>query len=262
MNKSHLYPGFKYANYLPSIATQRLIQKEMLQSILDTASNVSLLSLGCAFGDEMNVLLYDRANEYEEVWAIDLAPVEKDVCQQPFALELGRRFQWRQIDLLEVEDLPNFGTFTVTQCGFTFHDVKPENKDRAFSILANSVRQGGWVVFSDIFVDAVTDGYDSQSYKLQVESIYNSFLDEASDANERGILDDQRLAALVGDGSLPGLRRSLNEAIQGSRDFFETLTQTQRRMTLAGLHVQRVVQNMINSRLTVILAKRPGALPE
>jgi hypothetical protein len=262
MNESHLYSGFKYASYLPSIRVQRFIQRRILHGLLHQNGNASLLSIGAAFGDELNELLAGVENEDLKVYAIDLAYVNEEIYEQPFAIKLGKRFQWLQIDLLEAESIDGFGKFAVTQCGFTLHDIQPNDKKRAFMVLANSVREGGWIILSDIFItNPAAEDFNSPSYKAEVDSIYSFFLGEASDAHAKGILDERGLAALIGDANYPGLRRSLADALKGSRDFFETLTQTQQRLTSAGLIVQQVISNTVNPKLAVVLARRPNTLP-
>ena len=263
MSESHLFRGFRFAGRLPSIKAQRNIQSHLICELIRDYQIRVFLSIGCAFGDELNEFHTSCKHLRSlDVVAIDLADVNRELHRQAFARALGQRLLWKQVDLLDIRSLPRYGIFDIVQCGFVLHDICRPDKEQAYQVLADSVRSGGWLILSDMFPMFS----DSQSgivreYASEVKKLYESFIVEANSARERGILSSDEWTALVGDGHSPGLKSNLHEALNGSRDFFETQSQTERRLVQAGFVIERVIQNPINSRLAVILASRARTLP-
>lgn len=259
MNESHLFRGFRYAGRLPSIETQRTIQSSLLSELIRNHDIGLFLSVGCAFGNELNefYLLSEHFRNLDVV-AIDLADVNHEIHSQAFALSLGQRLKWEQLNLLDVQSLRGYGTFDVVQCGFVLHDICRPDKEQAYQVLSDSVGLGGWLILSDMF-PASPNG-TAKEYLSEVKKLYESFIAEANSARERGILSVDEWNDLVGDGYGPGLQRNLQEALTGSRDFFETQSRTECRLVESGLVIEKVIQNPINSRLAVILASRPRIL--
>lgn len=245
---SHLYRGFRFAGFLPSVHTQREIQGRLLFDLRPQR----LLVVGCAYGDELAQLLsaIDYQNSSLNVTAIDLAPVEEELRSQDFASVLGSRLQWMRVGLLDTVRVPKYGRFDIVQCGFVLHDIDYRYKDRAMFVLSKAVRPGGHVIISDIFLSCAIQN------ELETCSIYDFFLSEADSARRNGRLRENEWRLLVGDGKLPGLLRSKDEALQGTRDFFDTPSELKDRATKAGLEVVRMVTNSVNSRLRVMVMRR------
>ncbi len=263
MSESHLFRGFRFAGRLPSIEAQRNIQSSLISELIRDYQIGLFLSIGCAFGNELNEF-YASCEHFRslDVVAIDLADVNRELHSQAFARALGQRLEWEQLDLLDIRSLPRYGMFDIVQCGFVLHDICPPDKEQAYQVLADSVRLGGWLILSDMFpLFSDSPSGIAKEYVSEVKKLYESFIAEANSARERGILSADEWNALVGDGHSPGLKSNLHEALTGSRDFFETQSQTERRLVQAGLVIERVIQNPINSRLAVILASPARTLP-
>lgn len=248
MTESHLYPGFRFAGALPSVLRQRRIQAQMLRAL----SPRRLLVVGCAQGDELSELLSEinLDNADFTVTATDLCDVEEVLRSHDYAISLGPRLHWMQLDLLEAERVSGYGDFDVVQCGFVLHDIRPEMKDRALALMSRAVKTGGHLIISEI---CLKEGSDPASEAIE---IYDVFLREADEARRKGLLQPHEWGLLVGDGESPGLLRTKREAMDGDRDFFETRSELIRRIQRAALEMSETVVNEMNSRLTVLLLRR------
>lgn len=258
----HLYPGFRHAGRLPSIASQRKIQRDIINDIMEEHCVDSILSVGCAYGNELDEILSLKQGSDVLVCAIDVVDVHDEIYKLGVAKKLGTRLEWSQIDLLDAHSLTSYGTFSVVQCGFVLHDIDYNQKAIAYTVLAHALRPGGWLVFSDIFPTHPSSRIHTniEDYRSEVTFVYNSFIAEANNAKRQGILSEDEWQDLVGDEHRPGLKNTLRGAITGSRDFFETLPETKRRLVQAGFFVEEVITNPINSRLAVIVASRSPTL--
>lgn len=245
---SHLYPGFRFAGALASVDMQRRLQ----QDALATLPVRQLLSVGCGYGDELDVMLDGNVarDDSFRVFGIDLADVADEVRARPNVARLGDRFKFGRLGLLDVESIEGFGSFDVVQCGFVLHDIDPEDKELAIDKLARAVRPGGCLLISDIFL---SDG----DVPREIESIYDEFIAEAHDALRRGQLERDQYEALAGDGACPGLIRSRSDAMRGTRDHFEESSVLIDRARRAGLVLQQVLTNPRSGHLLVMVFTRP-----
>lgn len=253
MSDSQLYTGFRYAGSLPSIRCQRQVQAHVLSSLAPR----SILVIGCAYGDELRQLIsrVDIEDPRLTVTATDLCDVEAELREHQFARDLGSRLRWARINLLDSEQLPGYGHFDLVQCGFVLHDIPWELKDRAMEILAGAPHRRGHVLISEIFV------VGSSGYASQVTEIYDGFLREAHASLTSGALEEHCWRLLVGDGQSPGLLRSKEQAVCGSRDFFETLPSLLGRAKGCSLKERRVIRNKVNDRLAVALLRSRDGFP-
>ncbi len=248
MTESHLYPGFRFAGALPSVLKQRRIQAQMLRALCPR----QLLVVGCAQGDELSDLLSEinLDNADLTVTATDVCDVEEVLRSHRYAISLGARLHWMQLDLLEAERVSGYGSFDVVQCGFVLHDICPETKDRALEVMSGAVKPGGHLIISEI---CLKEGSDPASEAIE---IYDVFLKEADEARRTNLLQPHEWSRLVGDGESPGLLRTKREAMEGERDFFETRSELIRRAERAALEVRETVVNEVNPRLTVLLLRQ------
>lgn len=262
MSTSHLYIGFRYAGKLASVAEQRRIERSILSAVTtDHRSNV-LLSVGCAFGDEINDLLLGEPFKRRrfDITAIDSSPVGDEIFAQPFVSKPNIRFEWHQSDIFDLPLLNKYGSFDITQAGFVLHDIDCSNKDIAIRLLAQALRPHGHLILSDIFTDG-RQAKRHETLRRQVEHIYDQFLEEADQALRVGDLNEEQWHSLVGDGKNPGLKATRNEAIAGFRDFFESVEETSARLRNAGFTEVQVVTNPINSYLSVLAAQVKNGPP-
>jgi SAM-dependent methyltransferase len=254
MNESHLYEGFRYASALSSIGAQRDIQKRLLRELQPR----EILVIGCAHGDELSHIVsdIDIGNSEISVAAIDLSDVREPLYSHEFARLLGSRLQWRQLDLMKAAELPAYGRFDVVQCGFVLHDIPWELKDRAMGVLLDALRPGGHLLISEIVAKPDCD------YRSEIGGIYDVFVDEANEALNSGLLDQDGWRQLVGNEAGPGLLQSKAKALQEGRDYFDTLDTLIGRAEDAGLRTQGVIWNDINDRLAVAVLKREGSIAQ
>ena len=242
---THLYAGFRHAGALASVHAQRDSQRRVLALL----PGARLLIVGSAFGEEANCILYGTSR-WMTVVAIDLADLASQVRRQPGLSALGSRLSCGQCDLLDAHTVQGYGGFDVAQCGFVLHDVRPQEKQHAMRQLAFAVRPGGHVIVSDIFSPM------DQRQVSHAARVYDVFLREAVTARYLGHLTSRDFDELVGDGGGPGLLRSREEAVQGSRDFFESMEETIARARCEGLLLQGVGRNPSNADLAVLLFRR------
>jgi len=246
---SHLYPGFRFAGALASVDAQRRLQRDALA----TLPLQHLLSVGCGYGDELELMLGGRegGDDALRVLAVDLADVGHEVGSLPNVARLGERFRFQRLGLLDAEAINDFGGFDVVQCGFVLHDIEPHDKGRAIATLARAVRPGGYLLVSDIFLSE--GGGDAR----EIGSIYDLFIAEARDALDRRRLNRGQYEALIGDSACPGLIRSRCDAMRGTRDHFEKPSALVHRARQAGLVLHRLFTNPRSGRLLVMLFHRP-----
>jgi SAM-dependent methyltransferase len=245
--KCHLYPGFRHVGALASINAQRLVQGGLLRDVAPK----SLLIVGSGYGEELDLLVacQPSIDNWSILSIIDLADVHGDLASQPHLAELKRKPSFRRLNLLDAAELQEFGAFDCVQCSFVLHDIFPHEKDRALRALAESVRRGGHVLVSDIFVQLPEDANE-------ISEIYDGFIHEAEAAFREGGLREDEFHALVGDGNARGLKRSRREAVRGERDFFEPLDVLLERARRVALTLVDVIQNPLNARLFVLLFSR------
>jgi SAM-dependent methyltransferase len=247
---------------LASVAEQRRIESSILSGITaDHRSNV-LLSVGCAFGDELNDLLLGEPLKRRrlDITAIDLSPVGDEIFAQPFVSQPNIHLEWHQLNIFDLPLLNKYGSFDVAQVGFVLHDIDCSDKEKAFKLLAQALRPYGQLILSDIFSDCRrAERHDP--LRRQVEHIYDRFLEEANQALRVGDLNEEEWLSLVGDGRTPGLKATRKEAIAGSRDFFESVEETSERLGNAGFVEVQVVTNPINSYLSVLSAQVKNGPP-
>jgi hypothetical protein len=258
MSASHLYAGFRHAGTLPSIAGQRNVERVILSDLTADRCSTILLSVGCAFGDELNELLCDEPFERRRynITAIDLAPVGDQILDQRFVSQSNISLEWHQLDLFDLAVVENYGSFDIAQAGFVLHDIDHSKKDSAFSLLAKSLRPSGYLILSEIFTSSASPEQNApRTCYQEIEVIYDRLLKEADEMLRYGKLTKEQWSLLVGNGTEPGLQATREEATARERDYFETLEQTKTRLQDAGFRVDRVVPNPCNSYLSVIVAQ-------
>jgi SAM-dependent methyltransferase len=248
---THLYPGFRYAGVLTSIHIQREFQRKFLQGLPGT----KLLITGCAYGEEANHIV-ENVSRWTNVSAIDLAHVSAPVRRQPRLSELGSRLHCWQMDLLDIQTIAGYAHFDIAQCGFVYHDIRFEEKQRAMCQLARTIRPGGYMILSEIFCHGEHSGV-SDSVR-----VYDSFLHEAAAALDKQKLTSTQFSELIGNGETPGLLRSRSEAAEGGRDYFESIDCTITRAHAVGLQIRHVWWNPANSDLAVLVFQRPATSPD
>jgi hypothetical protein len=182
--------------------------------------------------------------------AIDLCDVEEELRAQDIARVLGERLRWNQLNLLDARELPEYGDFDVVQCGFVLHDIPWDLKDRAMMILLEALQPRGHLVISEIAARP------DRNYVSEMSEIYDAFVAEAITSRESGSLNPDSWQLLVGDGVTPGLLRSKADAIEGGRDFFDTLPRLVERAENAGLRACNIIENGKNDRLAVTVFRR------
>ena len=246
---SHLYPGFKHAGALESVQAQRILQGGILWRLAPR----KLLIVGSGYGEELNEFLgFQRSTDVcGDLSIIDLADVRSELTLQPHVVRLNSKISFRQLDLLQADELDGFGAFDIIQCGFVLHDIAPHEKDRAFENLANAIAPGGHVLVSDIFVESPGD-------VGEISGIYDRFIHEGEVALREGRLCDHEFQALVGDGIAMGLKRSRKESVRGERDSFEPLGVLLERARRAGLALVDLTPNPLNKHLFVLLFAHGG----
>jgi hypothetical protein len=251
---SHIYTGFRFVGALESIEFQREAQRSILKHLMTAYHSYSLLSVGTAFGDELDVLLDPElmktiAGVY--VAAVDCDCCVKEVSEKAFASQGKVNLSCIQSDLFSIDCVPGYGSFDAVQSGFVLHDFEYSQKDAAFRKLSQAVRIGGSMILSEIFSN------QRKAAQQETMEIYDHFLREADSALHMGRLTCPEWRDLVGAASgAPGLLRTKEEAMNGDRDFFESVAATTERLVAAGLQVTEYVNNPFYPNLSVILAQR------
>jgi SAM-dependent methyltransferase len=213
----------------------------------------SVLTVGCAYGDELAVLLRGMALSQMSVTAVDLANTARALYCFGYAQVLCPRFTFQRLDLLRAWHLSGYGRFDVVQCGFVLHDIPYPMKDHAVAIIAKSVAPGGYAVLSDFFSVRNVD------IETSLRHIYDGFIFEGKAALGHGRLKSDEWDLLAGDGTQPGLLRCRRQAMAGGRDYVDDLRTFAGRLRQAGLQMCHITLNMASSQLAVILARRPVA---
>ena len=245
MSHSHLYQGFQYAGKLQSIEYQRMVQK----NIILTIRPCNILSVGCAQGDEIETILNNESIKTTccNVTAIDIANVWSELSSKKIVKTIGKRFSWQLMDLLECNNLHDYGQYDVVQCGFVLHDIPYELKNIALYKLSKAVAHRGYLIVSDFFFTYV------RNYKEQISTLYDNFIQEAQQAMPIGRLSPLAYHQLVGDGTEAGIYRTRQEAMQGDRDYFDDMNTFMSRVNRLQLKIIGVYQNPLCSFAKVIL---------
>jgi len=253
MPYSRLYRGFRLAGALSSVKAQREYQKLVLASLPGSR----LLIVGCGFGDEAEQLLSDKSciQKWSDITAIDLADVSGELRRHEHLSMLTDKLRFHQCDLLEACCLDSYGFFDIVQCSFVLHDIRPSEKGTAMERLAAAVRYGGHIIISDIFP---LRGLKNQNAR----DVYDTFIYEALDALAVGRISSVELNELLGDGTCSGLLRSREEAIQGTRDFFESTYEIVGRAFSAGLSLISLARNIDNENLAVLVFVRQESISD
>jgi len=240
---SYLYDGFRAVVYLPSIRRQRELQSLLLQPLAIDA----VLFAGCGYGDEMATLLRKGLPAARHVVAIDIADVDEDVAEVADRIE--RPISFYDCDLLDLEDLPDSGSFELIQAGFVFHDLADDEKDEGFAVAAHTLRFGGYLLLSDFFPPPISP-----------EALYGEFIKEAERETRAGRMPRAARDEFLGDGVKPGLLRTIARAAAGERDFFDTPDMSVNRARRHGLRLVATRINDINASMrTLLFQKTPSA---
>lgn len=260
ISQTHLYRGFRHVGLLPSIMFQRQAQKKSIKESCHQDNKITMLFIGCGYGEELDALLSGHESNamVSNIIAIDIAPVESYLLDQPFVTQKNLALIWRQLNLFNIHENPEFGHFDLVQCGFVLHDIEFSNKQSAFDIIGKAVRPGGRVIVSDIYVSESALHQDAldDSYMQEVGCIYDRFLNEVQQVFKAGCLLEEDMNELLGNGQTPGLLKTSKDAMDGKRDFFDSIAQTVARMRQSGLEVDEIICNPHNDKLAVLLAHR------
>ena len=261
MNYSHLYLGFRHVGILPSIHEQRRIQRAILCDIFPLIGSGDFLSIGCGYGEELDFFLSDEGEQIpkslKELIALDIADVKNTVYLQPMISQLNSKFTFHQHDLLELDKLGLAKRPLIVQCGFVMEDIEYSCKDLAFELIREIISDDGWFIYSEMFLDNLrqSDALADEDRQRTVASLYDLFINEAEISLNEGRMSKRQYNELCGDGKTPGLYRTRQQAIDGKRDFFESLEKTLQRFRELSFTVAAILDNKYNPFLKIILAK-------
>lgn len=261
MNYSHLYPGFRHVGILPSIYEQRRIQRAILCDIFPLVGNRDFLSIGCGYGEELDFFLSDEGKQLpkslDKMIAMDIADVKNAVYSQPMISQLNSNFIYYHHDLLELDKLELARKPSIVQCGFVMEDIEYIYKDLAFELIRETISDNGWFIYSEMFLDNLKRSTTSADEDRQrtVAFLYDLFINEAKISLNEGRMSNRQYSELCGDGKIPGLYRTRQDAIDGKRDFFESLEKTLERLRKHNFTVASILDNKHNPFLKIIVAK-------
>ncbi|MEW6054288.1 MAG: class I SAM-dependent methyltransferase [Nitrospirota bacterium] len=260
IGKSLLYPGFRYAGVLESITSQRGLQSSIIRHAV-SAYNLygACLSIGTAYGDELAFFAREGVlDHWSQIVGIDIVgEVGIDVLSQPDLARFHDRLFFRQLDLQQLP--PPFGEnyWDCIQCGFVLEDIEYADKQYVYDKLFQSLNHRGMLIISEMFVDNQkrSNGTD-ELRRQQISELYEYFLAEARESLKRKILTQDQYDLLCGNGQDPGLVSTMKMAINGARDYFETLEQTEAHLLTAGFSDISYYPNPVFSLIGVIVARK------
>ena len=260
IKKSHLYPGFRHVGALASVSAQRQLQCSLIKHLtLNFTSQANLLSVGTAYGDELDFFAREGAlNSYIQIVGIDIiGDVEKDILSQPNLARYHGRISFKQTDLKQLPFPFTKNYWDFIQCGFVLEDIEYQNKQNVYDRLFSSLKDGGTILISEMFLDnRKRENGTEDLRKHMVTDLYDKFLSEANDSLRNGSLSSEEYELLCGDDVMPGLHLTKTMSVNGERDFFETKEQFEVHLFDAGFQEITYHSNPINSFLGVIIARK------
>lgn len=261
--KSHLYPGYRIAEAVPSIFTQRLLQTQCLQSLSkEITPKGNFLTVGVAYGNELSFFIDSIAFfAWQNIDAIDIADdLEKHLDILSKIINRRGHFDYRQLDLRELDRHPRFGKWSLIQCGFVLQDIPYDEKLDVFKLLHDGLAKGGCLLLSEMFLsnEQTDDALPDQQRIVNIRSLYDDFIGEAQECLENRIITQDQYNLLCGTLETDGLISSKHKAIQGFRDYFLSLEKHNNFLRKAGFVKMRFHQNTLNRFLGVITALKRG----
>lgn len=257
--KSHLYPGYCIAEAVPSIFTQRSLQTQCLQSLSkEITPKGNFLTVGVAYGNELSFFI-DSIDffAWQNIDAIDIADdLEKHLDILSKIINRRGHFDYRQMDLRELDRHPRFGKWSLIQCGFVLQDIPYDEKLDVFKLLHDGLAKGGGLLLSEMFLsnEQADEASPDQHQILNIRSLYNQFIGEAQECLINGILTQDQYNSLCGTLETEGLISSKYQAVQGHRDYFLSLEKHNFLLAKAGFVDMRCYHNRLNRFLGVISA--------
>jgi 2-polyprenyl-3-methyl-5-hydroxy-6-metoxy-1,4-benzoquinol methylase len=242
---SHLFPAFRFANYLPSIVEQRKNQKQILNQYLPE----SALFIGCGYGDELDTILNSNsfASNCRKIQAIDIAKdVQAHFYLQPEINGLKTKVEYQNINLFELprDNEPN--SWECIQCGFVLEDIHYDDKEDAIERIHKVLNHNGILIISEIFLDNDSNNDNERGTQRvkEVETFYNLVLDEAQHVG-------------INTEFEKGIKRACKNAKLGIRDYFETQKQIKNRLIdKKRFKIIQTIPNSKNRFMGIILAQK------
>jgi ubiquinone/menaquinone biosynthesis C-methylase UbiE len=171
--KSYLYREYSKISELPTI--QKIIGKQV--GIIVEKKPKTMLSIGIGYGDELNSMLSKlkatHGFEFQRVCGIDINN------------EVGANLE----DTFKVEkstaNLVEYNTdtkFECVQCSFVIHDIKDEDKCRAFEKLSELIQDNGTLLISEMLINNKIDNDPIKDLKRknQIDKLYIGVINEVN----------------------------------------------------------------------------------
>ncbi len=259
-----MHKGFRFVGTMASINEQRLMLRTIIEQLLreELKQRATLLDVGVGDGRELEVLLESETIKtmLTEVVALDLEDWLTD--EIPTLLNLAEVASRLTFVLGMVEHLIHLfeaETFDIVHCGFIFHELPyGEAKEQAVKGCFHVLKRGGFLVYSDMFLDnqLSNDPHREAARQCAIQRLYGQYLKEAVEALKQGRLTREQWESLLGDGTKPGLLRSMKDALSREDDFYEPLGQCIDRLLNTGFVRLRVYPNRLNDFLYIIVAQK------
>ncbi len=259
-SESHLYTGFRFVSFLPSIITQRNIQVNIFLKNKYKMEKKYFLYVGTAFGCEINFFAkYGVLNLFNKTLAIDkIKEVKAAVLSQEQILPHINKFDFECIDIRNLPKNYNFHYWDFIQCGFVLEDIEYSEKKNVYKNLYKSLLPSGFLIISEMFLDnKIKSGNEESKRKGQIRTLYDQFLSEAEIQYKNNILNNQQYQLLIGNEETHGLLYTKRRAIDGLQDYFEDRVQVENQLKNIGFKILKYYQNPDNDFLGVILAQKP-----
>jgi len=260
-----MYKGFRFVGSMASINEQRVMQRTIIEQLLleQLGQRVKLLDVGVGDGRELDALLDSETimAMLTEVVTLDIEDwLTEEIATLPNLAEAASKLTFvlgraeHLIRLFEAE------SFDIVHCGFVFHEIPyGRPKEQAIKGCFSALKRGGILIYSDMFLDnRLSDKPQLEASRRQiVQCLYGQYLREADAALKEKRLTKEEWEMLRGDGTKPGLLKSMNDALSGEDGFYESLGVCIDRLLNCGFVQLRVYPNRLNRFLYIIVAHKP-----
>jgi len=260
-----MYKGFRFVGSLASINEQRIMQRTVIEQLLREGlkRRAKLLDVGVGDGRELETLLESETvtKLLTEVVALDTEDwLTDEIAALPNLAEVASRLTFVLGRAEHLACLFEAESFDIVHCGFVFHEIPyGEPKEQAIKGCFHVLKRGGFLVYSDMFLDnQLSDKPQLEAVRRQtIQRLYGQYLREADAALKEGRLTKEQWEMLRGDSTKPGLLKSMNDALSGEDDFYESLGVCIDRLLNVGFVQLRVYPNRLNRFLYIIVGHKP-----
>jgi SAM-dependent methyltransferase len=258
-----MHEGFRYVGALPSIAAQRELEAAALASALRILDRKALALLCGGVGDGYGLDNLLDPSRYDQslrlVACVDLVDfLTAGLARLPHLQRLGGAVQLTKAPIQNVARLFEAKMFDVAIYSGVLHEVPYDEKLEAFAAIASVLRENGFLLYSDMFLDnrRSESRVQEEQRQARIQRLYGLFLDEAETALRHGNLNPSSHHALVGDENSPGLLYSRARALLGLDDYYEPLDDAIARLRTLGFVKIDVQCNPQNPFFHLIVAWR------